>query len=266
MRHQLTKAVDSIANLTRAEKAESEWMMAKKNERQYVVTAAHEPVAENVITEAIRQQVAVVSEIELRSNFEKLKLGAIVSEAVSRLKLDGIAERGPGVKGGGALGWWNEVCPKDDAGAPVIAYRTVMMWKQAAENLPALMGKGARESGKLLSLMAKDPEEAVGKDAKILASAEIAANGMTMRQMLLWGGEEEKRKPGRPAGGVVEYRKKSSLECAVEAVWPTVQHLLKHRGEMFTAYKILPDDKLREIQDTLGEHLKAIDVVLAGRS
>lgn len=240
--------------------------MTNKSERQGVVTVANEPVAENVIAEAIRMQVAVVGEIELRGNFEKLKLGAMVSEAVRRLNLAGEIQTGRGHSGGGALGWWNEVCPKDDTGAPVIAYRTVMMWKQAAENLPVLMGKGARESGKLLSLMAKDPAAAVGKDAKILASAEIAANGMTMRQMLLWGGEEDKRKPGRPAGGVVEYRKKSSLECAVEAVWPTVQHLLKHRGEMFTAYKILPDDKLREIQDTLGEHVKAIEAVLGGRS
>ena len=63
----------------------------------------------------------------------------------------------------------------------------------------------------------------------------------------------------------VEYRKRSSLECAVEAVWPIVQHLLKHRGEMFTAYKILPDEKLIEMRQTLVEHEEAIASVLKTR-
>jgi len=163
-----------------------------------VTVATSEPIEETIRT-AIRQQVAVIGEIELRGNFEKLKLGAMVSEAVKRLKLDG-AQTGRGHYGDGALGWWNEVCPKNEAGETLIKYRTVMMWKQAAENLPQLMGVGVMKAGKMIELMAKDPEEAVGKDTKILESAERAANGMTMRQMLLWGGEEEKRKPGRPVG------------------------------------------------------------------
>lgn len=143
------------------------------------------------IKKAITRQVATVQGVELRGNLEKLKLGAMVSEAVRILKLeDAAANRGRNSEGGGALGWWNDVCPADESGAPVIPYRTVMMWKQAAENLPLIMGKGVMDAAKILALMAKNPKKVVGKDAKIIASAEKAANGMTMRQMLLWGDSE----------------------------------------------------------------------------
>ena len=80
---------------------------------------------------------------------------------------------------------------------------------------------------------------------------------------------EGRRGPGRPKGtGAAdgEYRKRSTMECAVEAVWPIVQHLLKHRGEMFTAYKILPDEKLIEMRQTLVEHEEAIASVLKTRA
>ena len=144
------------------------------------------------IKKAITRQVATVQGVELRGNLEKLKLGAMVSEAVRILKLEDAAQTGRGHAGGGALGWWNDVCPADESGAPVIPYRTVMMWKQAAENLAGYLrhiGPGKLESD-ILALMAKNPKKLVGKDAKILASAEKAANGMTMRQMLLWGDSE----------------------------------------------------------------------------
>ena len=182
-----------------------------------------------VITQAIRQQVAVVGEIELRGNFEKLKLGAMVSEAVRRLKLDGEAQTGRGHSGGGALGWWNEVCPKGEAGEPVISYKTVMKWKQAAENLPALMGKGAPARGKLLSLMAKNPEKAVGNGAKLLSSAEKAANGMTMRQMLLWGGDDEPKKPGRPVGAAKKAEfVKEPPEKESARIWAEIKNSLEN--------------------------------------
>lgn len=151
------------------------------------------------IKKAIGRQVAVIQGVELRGNFEKLKLGAMVSEAARLLKLEDGDPRGRGHAGAGALGWWEDVCPRDKDGKPVIAYKSVMRWKEAAEKIPTIMGKGVMESGKVLALLAKDPEKVVGKDAKILKSAEKMANGMTMRQMLLWGGDEEPSAKGKKA-------------------------------------------------------------------
>ena len=218
------------------------------------------------IVKTIARQIEAVKGAELRSTFEKLKLGAMVKQAVTLLGLEG---RGNGHAGDGVKGWWDENF-KDASGQPVIPYRTLMNWIAAAEKIPQIMGKGGvMERDKVLALLAKDPEQVISKsDRKFLESAEKVSKGMTMRQMLLWGDDAEPRHAGRPKGSgaaEVEYRKRSSLECAVEAVWPIVQHLLKHRGEMFTAYKILPDEKLIEMRDTLNEHVKAIEAVLAGR-
>ena len=218
------------------------------------------------IVKTIARQIEAVKGAELRSTFEKLKLGAMVKQAVTLLGLEG---RGNGHAGDGVKGWWDENF-KDASGQPVIPYRTLMNWIAAAEKIPQIMGKGGvMERDKVLALLAKDPEQVISKsDRKFLESAEKVSKGMTMRQMLLWGDDAEPRHAGRPKGSgaaEVEYRKRSSLECAVEAVWPIVQHLLKHRGEMFTAYKILPDEKLTEFRDTLTEHVKAIEAVLTGR-
>ena len=217
------------------------------------------------IVKTIARQIEAVKGAELRSTFEKLKLGAMVKQAVTLLGLEG---RGNGHAGDGVKGWWDENF-KDASGQPVIPYRTLMNWIAAAEKIPQIMGKGVMERDKVLALLAKDPEQVISKnDRKFLESAEKVSKGMTMRQMLLWEDYAEPRHAGRPKGSgaaEVEYRKRSSLECAVEAVWPIVQHLLKHRGEMFTAYKILPDEKLTEFRDTLTEHVKAIEAVLAGR-
>lgn len=218
------------------------------------------------IVKTIARQIEAVKGAELRSTFEKLKLGAMVKQAVTLLGLEG---RGNGHAGDGVKGWWDENF-KDASGQPVIPYRTLMNWIAAAEKIPQIMGKGGvMERDKVLALLAKDPEQVISKsDRKFLESAEKVSKGMTMRQMLLWGDDAEPRHAGRPKGSGAadgEYRKRSSLECAVEAVWPIVQHLLKHRGEMFTAYKILPDEKLIEMRQTLVEHEQAIASVLKTR-
>lgn len=153
------------------------------------------------IKKAIGRQVAVIQGVELRGNFEKLKLGAMVSEAARLLKIEDGDPRGRGHAGAGALGWWEDVCPRDKDGKPVIAYRTVMQWKEAAERLAGHLrhiGPGKLEED-IISVMAKNPKKLVGKDAKILKSAEKMANGMTMRQMLLWGGDEEPAAKGKKA-------------------------------------------------------------------
>lgn len=224
------------------------------------------------IVKTIAQQIEAVRGAELRSTFEKIKLGAMVKQAVTLLGLD--SRGGRGKVGEGVKGWWESNFKGAD-GQPLIRYTTLMNWIAAAEKLPQLLTAGRGGGGfvpeKMMSLLAKDPEQVIAKsERKVLESAEKVANGMTLRQMLLWGDDAEPRRPGRPKGSVAasegEYKKRSALECAVEATWPTVQHLLKHRGEMFTAYKILPDDKLSEMRDTLTEHVKAIEAVLSARS
>lgn len=232
------------------------------------------------IVKTIAQQIEAVRGAELRSTFEKIKLGAMVKQAVTLLGLD--SRGGRGKVGEGVKGWWESNFKGAD-GQPLIRYTTLMNWIAAAEKLPQLLdlGKDVSIRGRagripmmeheVMSLLAKDPEQVIAKsERKVLESAEKVANGMTLRQMLLWGDDAEPRRPGRPKGSVAasegEYKKRSALECAVEATWPTVQHLLKHRGEMFTAYKILPDDKLSEMRDTLTEHVKAIEAVLSARS
>lgn len=151
------------------------------------------------IKKAIGRQVAVIQGVELRGNFEKLKLGAMVSEAARLLKIEDGDPRGRGHAGAGALGWWDDVCPRDKDGKPVIAYRTVMQWKEAAEKLSEKMAVGGGKREAIMCTLAKDPANVVGKDAKILKSAEKMANGMTMRQMLLWGGDEEPSAKGKKA-------------------------------------------------------------------
>lgn len=182
-----------------------------------------------VIKKAIGRQVQVVRGVELRSNFEKLKLGAMVSEAVRQLKLeDPAANRGRNAAGGGALGWWDDVCPRDKDGEAVIPYRSVMRWKEAAERLSEMMAVGGGKSESIMVTLSKNPKKAVGKDAKILASAEKLANGMTMRQMLLWGGEAEPDRrggKGRPKGTKADLSKKpdsTDTIAAARAVWSGV--------------------------------------------
>lgn len=154
------------------------------------------------IVKTIARQIEAVKGAELRSTFEKLKLGAMVKQAVTLLGLEG---RGNGHAGDGVKGWWDENF-KDASGQPVIPYRTLMNWIAAAEKIPHIMGKGGvMERDKVLALLAKDPEQVIAKsDRKFLESAEKVSKGMTMRQMLLWGDDAEPRHPGRPKGSVAQ--------------------------------------------------------------
>ena len=249
--------------------------MAKKEEQVEVVAAEvvedrvtkdiakrEDAAQRTVIKKTIARQVATVQGVELRSNFEKLKLGAMVSEAVRVLKLED-AQTGRGHAGGGALGWWADVCPRDKDGKPVIAYKTVMMWKEAADNLAGHLrhiGPGKLEED-IIEVLAKNPKKAVGKDAKILASAEKLANGMTMRQMLLWGDDEPaKGKGGRPKATDEELPKLNKRDEA-KAIWNVLlQHVTK--TSVKDAVPLLPQketqiayDTLRDVAELLKAHL-----------
>ena len=195
---------------------------------------------------------------------ECVKFGALLLE-VSYYLGEG---RGHG-ECGGLQAWLRENCPQ-------INYNTAMGYKRMGEMAVTKLGGGSQAVAVL-----QDKTEVIppGEDAPIEVESkfiekrdELFSEVKSRRELeqayFKFMASEGKGKPGRPKGtgaGPVEYKKKSSLECAVEAVWPIVQHLLKHRGEMFTAYKILPDEKLIEMRDTLNEHVKAIEAVLAGR-
>ena len=248
--------------------------MAKKEEQVEVVepevveetkAVAVKGPKEKDISIKLAAQVRIVQGVELRGNFEKLKLGAMVSEAVRILKLEDEAQTGRDHAGGGALGWWNDVCPADESGAPVIPYRTVMMWKQAAENLPLMMGEDGFEVGKMIALMAKNPKKVVGKDAKILKSAEKAVNGMTMRQMLLWGDSDPaaKAKGGRPKAEKTEFVMKPKEENSAD-IWagikadfegPAAQKAVKYLNAETTTAVL---DSLRRLVAKFEEHLAKI--------
>ena len=189
------------------------------------------PTVAEQVARAIRVQVNVVAGVEVRGNFEKLKLGAMVSEAVRLLKLEGAAERGPTAKGGGARGWWEATCPKTARGEAVIPYYTVMKWKLAAEKLPEILCSHdmanpdirnedvRRHYAQTLAALAKDPKSLLKSDRDVLTSAERVAKGMTMRQMLLWGDDEAPRSAGRPkgSGAAGTPRAKTAEERVAEA-------------------------------------------------
>lgn len=189
------------------------------------------PTVAEQVARAIRVQVNVVAGVEVRGNFEKLKLGAMVSEAVRLLKLEGAAERGPTAKGGGARGWWEATCPKTARGEAVIPYYTVMKWKLAAEKLPEILCSHdmanpdirnedvRRHYAQTLAALAKDPKSLLKSDRDVLTSAERVAKGMTMRQMLLWGDDEAPRSAGRPRGtsGTAGRRAATAEERAADA-------------------------------------------------
>ena len=196
---------------------------------------------------------------------ECVKFGALLTEVGYYL---GEARHAKN-EGEGLKAWLAENCPE-------VNYSTAMNYKALAGKCVKMLGGGSQAVAVLqdkTEVVPPGEDAPIEVDSKFIEKRDELFNEVKSRRDLeqtyfKFMASEGKGKPGRPKGtgaGPVEYKKKSSLECAVEAVWPIVQHLLKHRGEMFTAYKILPDEKLIEMRDTLNEHVKAIEAVLAGR-
>ena len=226
------------------------------------------PTVAEQVAQAIRVQVNVVAGVEVRGNFEKLKLGAMVSEAVRLLKLDGASERGPTAKDGGAKGWWEATCPKTANGEPVIPYQTMMRWKVAAEKLPEILCSHdmanagirnedvRRDYAKTLAALAKDPKALLRNDRAILTSAERVAKGMTMRQMLLCGGDDGARGPGRPkgsgAGGDGDPVRKLSRADEAKFIWNRLLQETAKRS-VRDAVPLLGEAETRVAYDTLGD-------------
>ena len=229
------------------------------------VKTAIEIVGGSTYQQRVSDQYAAIETAKDNLLRECVKFGALLLEVSYYLG----EARGRGKDGEGLKAWLSENCPQ-------INYKTAMGYKRMGEMAVTKLGGGSQAVAVL-----QDKTEVIppGEDApievesKFIEKRDEPFNEVKSRRELeqtyfKFMASEGKGKAGRPKGtgaGAVEYKKKSTMECAVEAVWPIVQHLLKHRGEMFTAYKILPDEKLTEFRDTLTEHVKAIEAVLAGR-
>lgn len=194
---------------------------------------------------------------------ECVKFGALLTEVGYYLG------ETQGKKGEGLQAWLAENCPE-------VNYNTAMGYKALAGKCVKMLGGGSQAVAVLqdkTEVVPPGEDAPIEVDSKFIEKRDELFNEVKSRRDLeqtyfKFMASEGRRGPGRPKGtgaGTVEYKKKSSLECAVEAVWPIVQHLLKHRGEMFTAYKILPDEKLIEMRQTLVEHEEAIASVLKTR-
>lgn len=195
---------------------------------------------------------------------ECVKFGALLTEVGYYLG------ETQGKKGEGLQAWLAENCPE-------VNYNTAMGYKALAAKCVKMLGGGSQAVAVLqdkTEVVPPGEDAPIEVDSKFIEKRDELFNEVKSRRDLeqtyfKFMASEGKGKAGRPKGtgaGPVEYKKKSSLECAVEAVWPIVQHLLKHRGEMFTAYKILPDEKLIEMRQTLVEHEEAIASVLKTRA
>lgn len=213
----------------------------------------------------VSEQYRTVCDTTIKFFQEVVKFGALLNE-VEAFVGEG---RGRGNDGGGLQGWLSENCPE-------INYKTAQGYKAMAAKCATMIGGGTQALACLQgrdSVMDPASQAVVAVAPSFIERRDALFEQVDSRRKLekMWfdflcAGRRAGRPAGRKAGVPVEYHRKSSLECAVEAVWPTVEHLLKHRGEMFTAYKILPDEKLIEMRDTLNEHVKAIASVLGSRS
>lgn len=190
---------------------------------------------------------------------EVIKFGALLNEVESFIGCD-LKREGSGIQA-----WLEENCPE-------INYKTAQGYKSMAAKCAKMIGGGTQA---IACLQGRDEviepasRQAVEVEASFIEKRDALFEQVESRRQLekMWFQfMGERRKPGRPAGTQAEYKRRSSLEIAIDAVWPTVLHLLKHRGEMFTAYKLLPDDKLIEMRDTLNEHVGAIAAVLGDRT
>lgn len=228
------------------------------------VKTAIEIVGGSTYQQRVSDQYAAIETAKDNLLRECVKFGALLLEVSYYL---GSTQ---GKKGEGLQAWLSENCPQ-------INYKTAMGYKRMGEMAVTKLGGGSQAVAVLqdkTEVVPPGEDAPIEVDSKFIEKRDELFNEVKSRRDLeqtyfKFMASEGKGKAGRPKGSgaaEVEYRKRSSLECAVEAVWPIVQHLLKHRGEMFTAYKILPDEKLIEMRQTLVEHEQAIASVLKTRA
>lgn len=239
------------------------FIAAHKGTAVTVVEAKSQQLTANSYQTRVSDQYAAIETAKDNLLRECVKFGALLTEVSYFLG----ESRGGDHSNGGLKAWLAENCPE-------VNYDTACGYKALAWKCVKMLGGGSQAVAVLqdkTEVIPPGEDAPIEVDSKFIEKRDELFNEVKSRRELeqtYFKFMASEGKAGRPKGtgaGPVEYKKKSSLECAVEAVWPIVQHLLKHRGEMFTAYKILPDEKLIEMRDTLNEHVKAIEAVLAGR-
>ena len=227
------------------------------------VKTAIEIVGGSTYQQRVSDQYAAIETAKDNLLRECVKFGALLTEVGYYLG------ETQGKKGEGLQAWLAENCPE-------INYNTAIGYKALAGKCVKMLGGGSQAVAVLqdkTEVVPPGEDAPIEVDSKFIEKRDELFNEVKSRRELeqtyfKFMASEGRRGQGRPKGtgaGTVEYKKKSTMECAVEAVWPIVQHLLKHRGEMFTAYKILPDEKLIEMRQTLVEHEEAIASVLKTR-
>ena len=179
--------------------------MAKKG----AIVSARPVISEKEMVGMMKTQIGAIKAADLSANFERIRFGAMVNEAVQILKLDNGPQTGRGHAGTGALGWYNRMFAESD-GKPAFSYKTVMRWMCAARNMAQLQAGNTNPNDLLKLLAAPDAPIATMLDAEALESAEKIANGHTMKQLLMpWMEEDEKKSPGRKAAmSAEEYQTK----------------------------------------------------------
>lgn len=179
--------------------------MAKKG----AIVSARPVISEEEMVGMMKTQIGAIKAADLSANFERIRFGAMVNEAVQILKLDNGPQTGRGHAGKGALGWYNRMFAEAD-GKPAFSYVTVTRWMCAARNIAQLQAGNTNPNDLLKLLAAPDAPIATMLDAEALESAEKIANGHTMKQLLMpWMEEDEKKSPGRKAAmSAEEYQTK----------------------------------------------------------
>ena len=198
----------------------------------------------------ITQQIKRVKLADLKCNFERIRLGAMVALAVVKFGIDGIPKAGRGSVG--ALGWWNEHFVRAD-GTVEVPYTTVMRWACAARNMTRLMGVTCEDGLKVLS------HEGVPtvKQHKLLTNAEKVANNMTMKELLA-DASVDPGVPGRKAGQAPAqpYVKKTPVEIA-NRMWANLmsEAIKPHLAEQAS---VLTYEDARGYYDTLAPLMNAL--------
>lgn len=226
---------------------------------EITIAPAYTPA--NVAAE-LTNQYKIVEAAKNRMYDEAVKFGTMLIQWEQFLGGNGA---GRGHAGEGLKGWLAANCPE-------INYNSAKVYKCMAAKVVKMLGGGAQV---IASLQGRDTVENPNGEVIDIAPEVISRRDeffqavQSRRQLeqmwLSFMGEASRGQAGRPAGSPAEYKKLTPVECAVKCTWPIVDHMLKHRGELFHAYQILPENKLEEMLATLEEQTEAIRAELKNR-
>lgn len=216
------------------------------------------------VAQQLTDQYRVVENAKNSMLRESIKFGTMLIQWEQFL---GCSKAGPGRghSGEGLKGWLADNCPE-------INYNSAKVYKSLAAKTVKMLGGGAMAIAALQDAESvSDPDgQTIDVDAEIIGRRDALFEEAQSRRQLeqMWfsfSAEASKGHAGRPVGSVAEYKKLTPVECAVKVTWPLVDHMMKHRGELFHAYQILPEDKLGEMLSTLDEQCAAIRAELKQR-